>query len=50
MSLITFVIVLNLNKDFQSFIGVDNITIYLILTSIIVIGNIVMSLIFYFKK
>jgi hypothetical protein len=50
MSFIASVIVLNLTKDFQSFAKPDNITIYLILSTFVVVGNFTLSLYYYFNR
>jgi hypothetical protein len=50
LSLFSFAIVTLYAKDFRLIVSQDFITIYLILTSMVIVGNIVVSLVFYFKK
>jgi hypothetical protein len=50
LSIICSVTVLNFTKDFQSFVKEDNITIYLILSTLVILGNLALSLYYFFKK
>jgi carbon starvation protein CstA len=50
MSFVTFVIILNITRDFQSLVKDDNIIVYMVLSTFVVVTNIAYSLYYFFKK